>query len=387
MDRPHLLLVTGSLECGGSERQIADMANYWAARSMDVTVATSSNARTPDFYELDRRIRRVHLDVPGIGRIYGNLQRVGKLRRFLIESQPDAVVSFLTRSNVPTILAGLGLWTFPCVVSSAYGPETGLSPDGVCCVVSSPGRAIAIVRAGPARLRMNPGELGKDRRTSFPMPCVALPTAARAPGGADPGYRATPAAQRFRSATLFGFFDRSPNNRTGASRILGLAGRPERVESAQAARRTRPRRSVEFPGHVQDVESWMSRAGLVVQPSRFEGFPNAVLESMGMGAAVISANCPAGPAELIEDGVNGRLVPVDDVFTLARVMEELMVDPAMRARFGREAQKVRERYCQESIMARWEAPPPAVMSAEREMAAGARFEFGENWSRFSWTPR
>ncbi len=99
----------------------------------------------------------------------------------------------------------------------------------------------------------------------------------------------------------------------------------------------------------------MSRAGLVVQPSRFEGFPNAVLESMGMGAAVISADCPAGPAELIEDGVNGRLVPVDDVFTLSRVMGDLMADPALRARLGREALKVRERFRQESIMARWEA--------------------------------
>jgi glycosyltransferase involved in cell wall biosynthesis len=112
---------------------------------------------------------------------------------------------------------------------------------------------------------------------------------------------------------------------------------------------------VEFPGHVQVIENWMARAGLVVQPSRFEGFPNVVLESMGMAAAVISADCPAGPAELIEDGVNGRLVPVEDVAALARVMAELMSDPALRARLGREALKVRERFRQESIMAQWEA--------------------------------
>jgi glycosyltransferase involved in cell wall biosynthesis len=112
---------------------------------------------------------------------------------------------------------------------------------------------------------------------------------------------------------------------------------------------------VTFVGHVRDIESWMGRASLVVQPSRFEGFPNAVLESMGMGAAVISANCPAGPAELIEDGVNGRLVPVEDVPALARAMSELMSDPALRARFGREATRVRERFGQETIMAQWEA--------------------------------
>jgi glycosyltransferase involved in cell wall biosynthesis len=70
---------------------------------------------------------------------------------------------------------------------------------------------------------------------------------------------------------------------------------------------------------------------------------------------VISADCPAGPAELIEDDVNGRLVPVEDVAALARVMAELMSDAALRARLGSEALKVRERFRQESIMAQWEA--------------------------------
>jgi glycosyltransferase involved in cell wall biosynthesis len=97
------------------------------------------------------------------------------------------------------------------------------------------------------------------------------------------------------------------------------------------------------------------RAGLVVQPSRFEGFPNVVLESMGLGAAVISADCRSGPADLIEEGVNGRLVPVDDVDSLARVMAELMANATERARLGQAAMKVRERFRQGVVMERWES--------------------------------
>lgn len=344
--------MTGSLECGGSERQIADMANYWAARSMDVTVATWSNARTPDFYELDRRIRRVHLDVPGIGRIYGNLQRVGKLRRFLIESQPDAVVSFLTRSNVPTILAGLGL-DICIVVSERVQParETGLSLGWRLLRRIVYGRAIAIVSQTCATAEWIQANWGK-RADVIPNALRALPTAAERREALILGIgRLVP--QKGFDLLLSAFSAVAREQPDWRVAILGEG--PERANLLKQRAALGLDDRVEFPGHVQDVESWMSRAGLVVQPSRFEGFPNAVLESMGMGAAVISANCPAGPAELIEDGVNGRLVPVDDVSTLARVMEELMVDPAMRARFGREAQKVRERYCQESIMARWEA--------------------------------
>ncbi len=111
---------------------------------------------------------------------------------------------------------------------------------------------------------------------------------------------------------------------------------------------------VEFVGKTRDVEGWLAQAGLVVQPSRFEGFPNAVLEAMGVGAAVISADCPAGPADLIEDGVNGRLVPVEDIDALSEAMAQLMSQPELRERLGREASKVRERFRQDLIMDQWE---------------------------------
>ena len=74
-----------------------------------------------------------------------------------------------------------------------------------------------------------------------------------------------------------------------------------------------------------------------------------------MGAAVICADCRAGPSELIEDGVNGRLVPVGDVEALARVMKELMAQPAVRAALGQEARKVSSRFHQDVIMGQWEA--------------------------------
>jgi glycosyltransferase involved in cell wall biosynthesis len=113
-------------------------------------------------------------------------------------------------------------------------------------------------------------------------------------------------------------------------------------------------RRVEFMDPTRDVDTWMARAGLIVLPSRFEAFGNTVLESMAMGAPVISTNCP-GPASLIEDGVNGRLVPVEDSASLERVMAELMSQPEVRARLGLEAMKVRGLFRQDRIMRQWAA--------------------------------
>src|SRR5205085_8959538 len=85
---PRLWLVTASLQAGGAERQITQMANYWSAKGLSVTVASWSGPDVPDFYALDERVRRVHMDVAPAGhaplaRIRLNLRRIAKLRRLL----------------------------------------------------------------------------------------------------------------------------------------------------------------------------------------------------------------------------------------------------------------------------------------------------------------
>jgi glycosyltransferase involved in cell wall biosynthesis len=99
----------------------------------------------------------------------------------------------------------------------------------------------------------------------------------------------------------------------------------------------------------------MESAGIFVLPSRFEGFPNVLIEAMAMGAAVISADCPHGPSEIIADNQDGRLVPVDDVEQLAAAIADLIESPALRKELGARAQRVRTRYYQDTIMALWES--------------------------------
>ena len=71
--------------------------------------------------------------------------------------------------------------------------------------------------------------------------------------------------------------------------------------------------SVEMPGHVSDVAGWIARSRIFALPSRYEGFPNALLEAMHLGTASVSFDCPSGPRDLIEHGVNGLLIQAEDV--------------------------------------------------------------------------
>lgn len=103
-------------------------------------------------------------------------------------------------------------------------------------------------------------------------------------------------------------------------------------------------------GSTSDVAKVYSDAGLYVLTSRYEGQPNSLLEAMASGLPCISTNCPTGPSDFITDGVNGYLVDIDDVDTLARRIDMLMSNPAQRDAIGSEARETVASLCSSSAL-------------------------------------
>ena len=86
-----------------------------------------------------------------------------------------------------------------------------------------------------------------------------------------------------------------------------------------------------------------------------EGMPNTLLEAMSLGLACISTDCPCGgPKDVIQDGVNGCLVGVDDSEGLSFRLRELLSDPKKAERMGREAARLQESYRPERVNREWE---------------------------------
>lgn len=72
-----------------------------------------------------------------------------------------------------------------------------------------------------------------------------------------------------------------------------------------------------FDGIRKDMEQVYANTDVVILSSQYEGMPNALIEAIGCGIPVVSYDCPIGPAEIVEDGVNGFLVKQDDIDELA----------------------------------------------------------------------
>jgi GalNAc-alpha-(1->4)-GalNAc-alpha-(1->3)-diNAcBac-PP-undecaprenol alpha-1,4-N-acetyl-D-galactosaminyltransferase len=105
---------------------------------------------------------------------------------------------------------------------------------------------------------------------------------------------------------------------------------------------------------VADPGAWMLRASVFILSSRFEGFPNVLLEAMALGCPVIAADCPSGPAEIVVPDETGLLVPKEDPQSLARALSRLIEDPVLREQLGRNARSVRAEFALVRIRQKWD---------------------------------
>jgi glycosyltransferase involved in cell wall biosynthesis len=84
---------------------------------------------------------------------------------------------------------------------------------------------------------------------------------------------------------------------------------------------------VALPGFIDNPYAYMARAGVFVLSSAWEGLPYVLIQSMACGCPVVSTDCPSGPAEILENGKYGPLVPVGDVEVLAEAILNSMKTP------------------------------------------------------------
>lgn len=107
-------------------------------------------------------------------------------------------------------------------------------------------------------------------------------------------------------------------------------------------------------GNVSNIEAYYKKAAIYVLTSRYEGFGLVLTEAKNMGLPCVSFRCPAGPSEIIIDGVNGYLVECFDVEQMAEKIKNLMKDSELRAEFSKRAMEGTEKFDIENISRQWE---------------------------------
>jgi GalNAc-alpha-(1->4)-GalNAc-alpha-(1->3)-diNAcBac-PP-undecaprenol alpha-1,4-N-acetyl-D-galactosaminyltransferase len=353
-----IALVISSLGRGGAERVAVDLCGFLARSGRDVSVLTLSGD-DDDAYDLpasvDRRRMEIRRDAKSkFQSIRFTIRHLTEMRRNILSLKPDIVLSLLEQTNIRTIacLVGSGI---PVLISERVHP--GHSPVPRLWAFL---RRI-FYRFASALIVQNDSIADWFRKSVPTRRLVTIPNAVR--DSAFLGDRRGRASERIilgvgRLVKQKGFdlllraFAKAKLADDGW-RIVILGEGEDREALAQLSNDLGILKFIETPGHVTNVSDWISRSSIFALPSRYEGFPNALLEAMQLGTACVSFDCPSGPGDLIANGVNGLLVSPGDVDALSEALRNLAVDAPLRERLAREATKVAETFSIGRVYGLW----------------------------------
>ncbi len=363
-------VVSGSLYGGGAERVVVDLCRHLRDSGREVTLLTLTGD-DPDAYKAPDGVRRERLEIRRKSRslfhtFWYLLGRIKAVRLKLVSLKPDAVVSFIDQINMLTIISLFGTG-IPVIVSERVHP--GYNPITRAWLFA---RYLIYPLANAITVQTTEGADWIRRHMWVKRP-VVIPNAVRhlEDLGDNTDRAANSVARPFVLAIgrlneqkgfdlLLDAFCRSGLARAGW-RLVILGEGPERPALQQQATALGIADKVTLPGFVE-VGQWLKRADIFVMSSRYEGFPNALMEAMQMQRACVSFDCPSGPRDLIENERDGLLVAAEDVAALSEALQRLAADPALRSRLGAEASKVGERFSAASVFAKWLGLIDAVAS-------------------------
>lgn len=336
------------------------MANHWSGMSHNVTVITLDDGSQPSFYDIDSRVQRVSLDVAAASKnrfvgIVNNFRRLYKLRRAIRAAQPDATISFMTETNVLTLIATIGVST-PVVVTEHTDPWTGPVTD-----IWAKLRLRLYPRASRVVVLNNRAQEYFDKSPDIQTMVMPNPVVIET-GTGDLEYEVTSehlivAMGRLSQEKCFDLLIRA-YSRFAAEysdwNLVILGEGPERKLLEVLRNELGLDDRVILPGTVRYPHVVLKRADMFVSSSQLEGFPMALCEAMACGLPVIATEYHSAVREIIEDGKNGILVPTGDSEALAATMIYLIKDPGERKRLAGNSVEIGLRYSVDAVMERWE---------------------------------
>jgi GalNAc-alpha-(1->4)-GalNAc-alpha-(1->3)-diNAcBac-PP-undecaprenol alpha-1,4-N-acetyl-D-galactosaminyltransferase len=329
----NVTLINPSMSQGGTQRVISELANQWAFDGYDVTLILFMGSDI--FYELDPRINVIDLGFSYssvVDKFTNEFLMLFKLRRILKKSKSKFILSFVTQFNIIVILScmftklrvfvsdrttpmkklpfihGL-LRKFVYRYCAGFIAQTSLAKELIekeipsinAKVIPNPVKSIKLDKSiKKENIILNVGRLTSTKGQKFLIEALA-----------------------------------NINNKDWKAVFVGSG--PDYDYLRSYAIELNVQEQVQFEGACNNIDEILQRSRIFAFPSLTEGFPNALAEALSAGLACVSFDCETGPSDLINDGFNGYLVPVNRVDLFTERLNKLINDQDLVDLFSRNA--------------------------------------------------
>ncbi|MFT7651545.1 MAG: glycosyltransferase involved in cell wall biosynthesis [Limisphaerales bacterium] len=363
-NKMHLLFYIPSLASGGAERVLTKLANQFTDEGHIVTLVTQTSIIC-DHYPIRPEVSRISLAASAqsqnpIQALLSNMRRIVRLRRVIKTQKPDIVLTFMPTANVVALIAALGLEVPTVIAERVHPPFAHVSkwrrkmqqltyPRAQTTVVLSSSSASYLAEAfGLTQVAVIPNSI------SLPLPQFS-PT--RAPADFVPSngklvlFVGRMVEQKQPIVVLRAFLEAQTHLQDWHLVMIGdgeLAAEVDAIIDQQAAPATMQRFS-----RLGNLQDWYERADVFVSASLFEGSPNALMEAMACGCAVIASDCPTGPGDIIHNEENGVLLSLKELDNLAQHLQTLCNDEPRRERLVDGAATISAKYSDQQFFDDW----------------------------------
>ena len=344
MKKKKLTFVISDLEIGGAQRVLVCLANYFLNKGFNIKILVFKFSNKKIF-NLSKNIKIKNLSVYGeskniFQKIISNINRIIKLRIEIKKNQSNVIISFLTTSNILTLISAIGLrkkiivnernditkkklnysWKLLRIIFYRFAKKIIVNTPNIKKKIYFFSSKKIIFIPNPTTFTFSSKKIKKQK--------IILSIA-----------RLT--YQKNIEILIKSFSKSIALKKKWKLVIIGEG--EEKKKLLKLAKKINVFKSIIFMGVIKKIDIWYKKAGIFILPSRYEGMPNVIIEAMQSKTAIIGSNIP-GIRYFIKNRSNGVIFKNNNENSLIKMINLLINNSDLRKNLAKNGKKSISKY-------------------------------------------
>ena len=347
-----IMFITSSMSSGGAERVISILSKKFITINYNVTILTTFTGEgSLDFYKLDPKVKRITLK----SYFQKKLSFIDFFRKFLIfkkvvaHNKPDIIISFTSYINILSLIS-LSSLKIPIIVSERVDPFK--HKINFFLTLLRP-----IVYKFAKKVICQTTDLSNKIKKSWNLKNVVTIT--------NPLFEKIPNVNRWSQRKNIVLNVGRLENQKGHDmlikawsmlnnkkdwKLLIIGSGSEKKNLISMVKSLNLTKEIQIKSTTKNIWKEYNKSKIFILSSRYEGYPNVLIEAMAMGNAVISTDCNTGPREIIKK--NGILTEINTQ-SVYKGLQSLIFDQKKQKKFYAEYLNTRKRFNSDKIFVKW----------------------------------